>query len=209
MDTQIVPANFYKSLIVSSIQAIWEMVKIFPWWLWVIIAIIILIKIFNNLVLAERSHFSVRGKSDLELFFDNLIYYYFQKPKIIKSGINEIDKMKGKDFEYYLRYLFEKLGYKATRVGTGYYDHRGDFGTDVIAEKGTEKIAIQAKCYSVPVGINAVREIIGGKDKYKCNRAIVITNSEFTNEAKVQAQASGIELWNREKLIEVIASTKN
>lgn len=156
----------------------------------------------------ERSRVNRRYYNQIELFFDNLFYFLFQRGKVIKSGINEIDKMNGHDFEFYLKYLFEKLGYKATHVGTSYSDHRGDFGGDVIIEKDGLRTAVQAKCYGGLVGIDSVREVMGAMKYYQCPKAIVVTNSNFTNEAKTMAQAGEVELWDRNKLIEVIASTK-
>jgi HJR/Mrr/RecB family endonuclease len=177
-----------------------------PWWIWVMLGLLILMKIFNDLVSQDRPRTGKRYDNQIELFLDNLFYFLFKRGKVIKSGISEIDRMSGRDFEFYLKKLFENLGYKATRVGTSYYDHRGDYGVDLIVEKkdGT-MIAVQAKNYSKWVGIAAVREVLAGMQYYKCSKALVVTNNYFSNEARVQASVSNIVLWDRDKLIEVIA----
>ena len=200
--------NIGMLMVKDTFVAFWSVIKALPWWCWVVVAILILITIFNNLMSQERSRVGKRYDNQIELFIDNLFYYLFQRGKVIKSGISEIDKMSGKDFEFYLKYLFERLGYKATHVGTSYADHRGDFGGDVIIEKDGLRTAVQAKCYGGLVGIDAVREVMGAMKYYQCPKAIVVTNSNFTNEAKTQAQASEVELWDRNKLVEVIASSK-
>lgn len=201
--------NILVSTIKGTFDAFLIITKSLPWWVWIVITIIILMKIFNNLMRQEISVSRRSYDNQIELFFINLYYLLFRKGKVIKSGINEIDKMSGKDFEFYLKYLFERLGYQATRVGTSASDHRGDFGGDVIIEKDGIRTAIQAKCYNNrPVGIDAVREVMGAMQYYKCSKAIVITNSDFTNEAITMAQVSGVELWNRNKLIDTITSAK-
>ena len=40
--------------------------------------------------------------------------------------------------------------------------------------------------------------------KYKCNKAILITTSGFTLQAKKQAEESPVELWNLETLKEFV-----
>lgn len=200
-------------ILVSTLKGIFDafliITKSLPWWVWIVITIIILMKIFNNLMRQEKFVSKRSYDSQLGLFFINLYYFLFQRGKVIKSGINEIDKMSGKDFEFYLKYLFDRLGYKATRVGTSASDRRGDFGGDVIIEKDGIRTAIQAKCYNNrPVGIDAVREVMGAMQYYKCSKAMVVTNSNFTNDAITMAQVSGVELWNRNKLIDTIASVK-
>lgn len=124
----------------------------------------------------------------------------------LDSNISDIDMMTGRDFEKYLEKLFLRLGYRVNRVGTCYYDHRGDFGADLIVEKDNIRTALQAKRYSKYVGISSVREVMGAVSYYKCQKAIVITNKFFTHDAKTQAFMSRVELWNRYKLINVMKS---
>ena len=78
----------------------------------------------------------------------------------------------------------------------------GDQGVDIIAMKDNNKIAIQAKCYSQPVGNHAIMEAIAGMKYYKANQCMVITNSTFTKAAKDLATANGVILWDRKILIE-------
>jgi HJR/Mrr/RecB family endonuclease len=200
--------NLSWTLAKGFIDGFIEFIKLMPWWVWIFLIVLILMSVFNSLMLKERSVAGSRYMNQIELFFNNLIYYLFKRQKVIKSGINDIDNMSGKVFEYYLKYLFERLGFKATHVGTSTSDHRGDMGGDVIIEKDGVKTAIQAKCYRGFVGIDAVREVMGAKNYYQCQKAMVVTNSGFTNEAITMAKVSGVELWDRNKLIGVIAGSK-
>jgi restriction system protein len=59
----------------------------------------------------------------------------------------------------------------------------GDFGADLLLKRRDEKVAIQAKCYSGSVGVDAVQQALAGKEFYRCRHAMVVTNSKFTKNA--------------------------
>lgn len=199
-------SNLYLEIFKGTLEGILLFIKQMPFWSWIILVVLFLIVIFNKLM-EQENHVSRRNyRGQIELFFINLYYFLFKRNKIIKSGINEIDKMSGKDFEFYLKHLFEKLGYKAVHIGHSYSGHRGDFGGDLIIEKDGIKTVIQAKCYNGLVGIDAVREVMGAMKYYQCQRAMVVTNSSYTDEAITMAQSADVELWGRNKLIEKISS---
>jgi restriction system protein len=52
-----------------------------------------------------------------------LAYQLWEKQRLAKSGIDDIDNMSGKTFEKYLEVLFEKLGYRVERTR-----YVGDYG---------------------------------------------------------------------------------
>lgn len=118
-----------------------------------------------------------------------------------KSGIKDIDRMDGFQFEIYLKVFFKELGYKATITKSS-----NDFGADLILKKGDEKIVIQAKRYKYKntVGINAVQQIYASMPYYKVNKGIVITNSYFTKNAKILARHCNIKLIDRKGLVKLI-----
>ncbi len=117
----------------------------------------------------------------------------------IPRTIREIDSMNGRDFEHLLVKLFKRLGYKTRHVG----GNGGDFGADLIVEKDSIKVAVQAKNYDTNrVGNDAVQQAIAGAAYYDCAVAMVVTNSTFTKAAKQQAQGSNlpVTLWDRKIL---------
>lgn len=109
----------------------------------------------------------------------------------------------GWEFESYIANLLKKLGYSNVRVTSG----SGDFGVDVLASKLGTRYAFQCKLYSNPVGNKAVQEVVSGKIYYKCDKAIVVTNNYFTSSAKELANATQVELWDRDKLYKLINSS--
>lgn len=113
--------------------------------------------------------------------------------------IEDVDTLNGYEFEDFLGKLFKNLGYNVHNTS-----YSGDFGADLIIEKNNRKIAIQAKNYSGNVGLEAVQQALSGKSYYKCNEAMVITNSYFTRQAIELAGTSGVDLVNRDKLKDII-----
>lgn len=111
--------------------------------------------------------------------------------------INDIDLMNGAEFEHFIAQLFQNLGYK-----TEITKHSGDQGIDIIAENNGVKIGIQAKCYSSSVSNSAIQEVVAGKNHYRLDKALVITNSTFTKSAIELANSNGVILWDRNILKE-------
>jgi restriction system protein len=123
--------------------------------------------------------------------------------RLSKAGMADIDKMNGKEFEQYLAVLFDKLGYQVKRTS-----YRGDYGADLVIQKLDEKIVVQAKRYNKKVGIKAVQEAVASKDYYRCRKAMVVTNSQYTQQAINLAQANNVELWDRKKLVKMMLAVK-
>ncbi|WP_244323956.1 restriction endonuclease [Enterococcus casseliflavus] len=80
----------------------------------------------------------------------------------------------------------------------------GDQGIDVIASKNGCKHGIQCKRWKNKVGNKAVQEVYAGIGYYSLDKAIVLTNSYFTESAKQLAAKLDVELWDRSKLIKMI-----
>ena len=133
-----------------------------------------------------------------------LVFYLLEQQKLAKSGIADIDKMDGKTFEKYLKVFFEKLGYKVERT-----KYIGDYGADLVATNNAVKTVIQAKRYKSKVGIKAVQEAVASKGYYKCDRAMVVTNNYFTNQARNLASRNKVELWDRKILVKKLLEIKN
>lgn len=131
-----------------------------------------------------------------------LITFLKEKKKendLRQSGIYDIDKMDGIQFEHYLSAIFKSQGYnvKVTKA-------TGDYGADLVLTKESEKIVVQAKRYSKNVGISAIQEITASKSYYNATRAWVVSNSFFTKSAIELAQSNGVELLDRKALINLV-----
>lgn len=128
-----------------------------------------------------------------------LLIRYQENQKLKAVVISEVDRMSGVEFEKYVGEILKFQGYdvKFTAVS-------GDYGIDILATRGPERLGIQLKRYSGSVGNHAVQEAHTGLTHYNCNKGWVITNSYFTEHAKITARDTGVELFDRDKLAEWI-----
>lgn len=134
------------------------------------------------------------------IIFFRLSLFLYRNHRISKSGMFEIDKMTGSEFEQRLAILFENLGYTVEKTGG-----IGDFGVDLVIEKEGVRTAVQAKCYNTKrVHPDSVQQVYTGMNSYHCQRAMVVTNSNFTREAWQLAKSVNVKLWSRNYLAKVL-----
>lgn len=110
------------------------------------------------------------------------------------------DNTTGQEFEWFCAKLLEKNGFEDVKVTSA----SGDFGVDITAIQNYILYAIQCKCYSSDIGVDAVYQISGGMKYYNANVGIVLTNRYFTKQAKELANNIGIILWDRDFLLKLI-----
>lgn len=101
--------------------------------------------------------------------------------------------MTGLEYEHHVARYLTSRGYHGVKVTKG----SGDFGVDVIAHKHGKKYAVQCKLYTGTVGVAAVQEAVAGKAMYRCDSAMVVTNSTFTKAAHELAAVNGVVLIER------------
>jgi Restriction endonuclease len=124
-----------------------------------------------------------------------------RRERLVRSGIADVDRMTGRDFEARLAVLFAGLGYVVARTGA-----TGDFGADLLLERDATRVVVQAKRYAGAVGIEAVQQVIGATRYYDAARALVVTNSTCTPAAVQLALAHDVELVEREALVALLAA---
>ena len=118
----------------------------------------------------------------------------------MKYTLEELDMMEGHDFEHAVADLLRHNGWRDVQVTQG----SGDYGIDILARHRNVRYAIQCKRYKNTVGVKAVQEVAIGTDFYHYDAAAVITNSTFTKQAINLARTTGVRLWGREFLINLI-----
>lgn len=64
------------------------------------------------------------------------------------------------------------------------------------------KIAVQAKRWQGAVGVEAVQQVMAARARYRCDAALVVTNPYFTEQAERLAASNGVELWDRDRLLQ-------
>lgn len=159
-----------------------------------IAGILLLILVIAGGERVDSSEAIAMGGSIIVLF---LVFKGTKKQRMLNASLARIDRMSGVKFEEYLMYQFRKKGYRVKLTPV-----TGDFGADLILRRYHKRYIVQAKRYQGSVGIKAVQEVIGAKEYYGIDHGMVVTNSYFTKAAKELANASGIELWGRNEIIE-------
>lgn len=133
------------------------------------------------------------------LYFGISKYKQWKRRKLFESSIDAVDVMTGSVFDDYVLTHFEYLGY------SGHLTPKGEeHGADLILEKDDQRIVVQTKRWKNSVGADAVEKTIEAVKYYKADLGIVFTNNTFTQSARELANGSCIELWDRDKLLELI-----
>lgn len=93
-------------------------------------------------------------------------------------------------YEAHVADHFRRLGYKVTVTPSS-----GDYGIDVLAERGQERIAIQAKMYggsARKVNRSAVMGLHGAMAYADCTSAVIVTDGGVYPDAEEVAEKLGI-----------------
>jgi hypothetical protein len=103
---------------------------------------------------------------------------------------------RGIAFEQYLKAELERAGFDHVEITKT----SGDYGADLLAVHGSRRVIIQAKSYADKVGLEAVQEVQAAKRLYQAAEAWVVTDSEFTPNARVLATENGVRLVDKRSL---------
>lgn len=142
------------------------------------------------------------------LIFSTIVFYSIvekkkkerkQRELLRKSGIYEVDRMTGEEFEVFLENLFQTMGCRVRKTKTS-----GNYGADLVIETNSKTIVVQAKCSKNKVGIKAVEEIVSNKSYYDADEYWAVTNNYFTVPAVKFGYSNGVCLFDKDTLIEWI-----
>ena len=106
-----------------------------------------------------------------------LIKILLKLRRFIKYKLSHVDTMTGLEFEKYVTKYLRNQGYKTNLT------EKYDLGIDIVAVKDGIRYGVQVKRYKGVVGANAVRQAVTALNLYDCDRAMVVTNSYFSNTA--------------------------
>lgn len=109
------------------------------------------------------------------------------------AGVDRLDPL---SFEAFVAELLTAQGYRTQLTKASH-----DMGVDVVAVRGSKRIAIQVKHYtSQAVSGKAIGEALLGMPHYDCNACMVVTNSRFTSAAIKAAAPHPCTLVDRQEL---------
>ncbi len=154
------------------------------------------------LVFKYHAHWQaiVAGLAVFFVCFVGIVFFItriIRRARINKAMVtDDYDTMSGEEFEEFCADVLRGNGYTGVEVTKA----SGDHGVDILANKDGLKYAIQCKRYSKPVGNKAIQEVYSGKDIYKADIAVVMSNMNFTGQAIEDAKKLRVELWGRNKI---------
>ena len=97
--------------------------------------------------------------------------------------------MSGMEFEDHIARIARSCGVPVIMTSV-----TGDWGVDLIVGNRPDRLAVQCKRQSRPVGAGAVQEVVAGAPMHGCTKTMVVTNHEFTPAARKLAELHGCEL---------------
>jgi restriction system protein len=103
--------------------------------------------------------------------------------------------MSGVEFEDYVARIVRSCGVPVIMTAA-----TGDWGVDIIVGKRPNRVAVQCKRQSRPVGTGAIQEVVAGAPMHDCAKTLVVTNHEFTPAARKLAELHDCELVGRAEL---------
>ncbi|WP_052475080.1 restriction endonuclease [Bacillus badius] len=129
--------------------------------------------------------------------------------KIKKSGIRDIDRMDKTEFEIFIKMLFANIDFTARSVKPA----ESGLGADFFLEGETKAVLkLVPSGANTRVGLKAVQEIHAARTLFDVQEAWLITNTVFTEKAKMLGEKCGVKLIDRfllQKLILVINPEAN
>jgi hypothetical protein len=93
----------------------------------------------------------------------------------------------GQAFEWDIAVRLTQLGWNTSSTPT-----TGDWGADIVAQIGHERLVVQCKDWSTPVGVAAVQEIAFARTYYKADTAAVVSRSGYTKAAREAARSASV-----------------
>jgi restriction system protein len=113
----------------------------------------------------------------------------------LRTAQDTAAEMSGMEFEDYVARIARSGGVPVIMTSV-----TGDWGVDLIVGKRPNRLAIQCKRQSRPVGASAVQEVVAGAPMQDCSKTMVVTNHEFTPAARKLAELHDCELVGRADL---------
>ena len=119
----------------------------------------------------------------------------------LSRRFDSIRSMDGGRFEAFVADLFRTMGHRVMLCGGV-----GDQGVDMIVCPQGERVAVQCKNYSRPVGNRPVQEVYAGARHHRCVEAWVVAPAGYTRGARDLATSTGVSLYDANTIRQWISS---
>ncbi|MCL1977235.1 MAG: restriction endonuclease [Candidatus Bathyarchaeota archaeon] len=122
-----------------------------------------------------------------------------------KEATYALETLSNKEFETFTKWLLQELDYNI------HPEKIPDLqGVDYIATKNGLKTAVLARKYSRAYVVSDAAVLMAQQAKriYQCEQAIVLVTTVFSEQAKLDAEKCEVELWDVQKIDEIIMEVK-
>jgi len=136
-----------------------------------------------------------------------MIRYRSSKRRRLKGlTLRELKSMSPREFEHAIAELLRALEYKDVKVVGG----SGDLAIDVIARYNNRRVVLQCKRYNERKVTSPEMQMFIGMivTEHNADKGIYVTTSSFTRDAVMLARRHGIELWDGDRLSELLLKIK-
>ena len=123
------------------------------------------------------------------------------------TPIKKKTRMTPKEFEQFVADYYQHQCYQ-----TEITPYSGDYGVDVIAQKGEERIAIQAKMYgnsSRKVNRETIMQLYGAMTYRQCSKAVIATNGTCMVDAIEVANKLGVEILYFDSALDIVETSND
>ncbi len=128
---------------------------------------------------------------------------YIGLPKTPEEDVQFLLEREPRDLEHLVERLYSEMGYK-TRLTPP----QKDGGRDILARSQAvgraERLRIECRRYTRPVGVGAARVLLGVVSDEKVNKGVLVTTSRFTDPAKKLADRNPLELISGDQLVRLM-----
>ena len=135
--------------------------------------------------------------------------YRKRERRQLLNKTTELEKVRSlhwQDFEHLVGEYYRRRGYTVQERGGS----SPDGGVDIVISKDGRRTRVQCKHWKVfKVGIAPVRELLGVVTHAGAEGGILVTSGQFTTEAYDFAEQSRIELFDGERVMEMIRSVQD
>ena len=113
----------------------------------------------------------------------------------LSRRFESVRSMDGARFEVFIADLFRAMDHRVVLYGGS-----GDQGVDMIVYPRGERVAVQCKNYSRPVGNRPVQEVYAGARHHRCVEAWVVAPAGYTRGARDLAKSTGVLLYDADTI---------
>ncbi|WP_123106176.1 restriction endonuclease [Acidithiobacillus sulfuriphilus] len=114
---------------------------------------------------------------------------------LLTAGTTNPMQLTPEEYERFCAVLLENHGWR-----TELTKKSGDYGADIIASNGNQRMVIQCKQWSKSVGIKAVQEAHSAGAYYNASIVAVVATTKYTPAAKDMARSIGVRLLSHNNL---------